>query len=208
MCSTPTTVVPGVSFGVASSCNTCKERARLASGNALLTTVMTSTRPYPLEGSGLNAIINPVSIDGHRGWCDFAAGGYAVFEELLRSSDYFDFVVQHVEPWAGMMRTVRAAAPADRVPERIVELLRRSPARIPGTDNLSLLQQHSYYGRLTAAVLGANPLILTNEDAWRLIDLVRREEAAAASPALSGMIDRLIALARDVAPPASAQSAG
>jgi hypothetical protein len=50
---------------------------------------------FPLEGGGLNYCLNPVFIDGIKGWTDFAAGGWAVIEEIFPSHNYFEFVVQH-----------------------------------------------------------------------------------------------------------------
>ena len=53
------------------------------------------TDDYPLEGSGLNYMINPVRIEGVRGWIDFGGGGCAVIEEVFPSRDYFEFYAQH-----------------------------------------------------------------------------------------------------------------
>src|SRR6185503_16409621 len=50
---------------------------------------------YPLEGSGLNLVVNPVTVDGRRGWNDFAGGGRGVLEEVFPARDYFEFFAQH-----------------------------------------------------------------------------------------------------------------
>jgi hypothetical protein len=54
-----------------------------------------NSNDFPLEGSGLNYFINPVTINGIRGWNDFVAGGRGVIEEVFPSLNYFEFFAQH-----------------------------------------------------------------------------------------------------------------
>jgi len=54
------------------------------------------SKEYPLEGSGLNCLINPVSINGIKAWNDFVGGGRAVLEEVFPSHNYFEYFVQHM----------------------------------------------------------------------------------------------------------------
>lgn len=54
-------------------------------------------RTFPLEGSGLNHLINPVTVNHLRAWCDFHFEIPAIYEEIFPSASYFDFFVQHAE---------------------------------------------------------------------------------------------------------------
>ena len=53
------------------------------------------THDFSLEGNDLDFFINPVTVEGYKGWCDFLAGGVVVFEELFPSKSYFEFWTQH-----------------------------------------------------------------------------------------------------------------
>lgn len=48
-----------------------------------------------MEGSGLNAVINPVTINEIRGWLSFAGGGWWVIEEIFPSKSFAEFCIQH-----------------------------------------------------------------------------------------------------------------
>ncbi|GAB4581768.1 MAG: hypothetical protein Fur0022_45180 [Anaerolineales bacterium] len=54
-------------------------------------------KTFPLEGSGLNYLINPVTVNGLRAWCDFHFETPAIYEEIFPSQTYFDFFIQHAE---------------------------------------------------------------------------------------------------------------
>ena len=54
-------------------------------------------KTFPLEGSGLNHLINPVTVNGLRAWCDFHFETPVIYEEIFPSETYFDFFVQHAE---------------------------------------------------------------------------------------------------------------
>lgn len=63
----------------------------------------------PIEGNALNYLLNPVWIDGKKGWCEFVAGHRIVFEEIFPSRNYWEFVAQHCTPevdftWAAYSR--------------------------------------------------------------------------------------------------------
>jgi len=104
-----------------------------------------------LEGSGLNAVLNPVIVDGRRAWADFAGGGYALFEEIHPSRDHFDFVVQHIEPW----RRVLVTWPGwDRLDP---EILNRLDIFWRSSQRAALLQQD-------------RPPIASNAEAWDFVE--------------------------------------
>jgi hypothetical protein len=69
--------------------------ALLSSGEALASFLSRHAGEYPLEGSGLGWLLNPVSVAGKRAWADFAGGGWAVLEEVFTSDSQFDFWAQH-----------------------------------------------------------------------------------------------------------------
>jgi hypothetical protein len=48
----------------------------------------------PLEGAGLNPVINPVVIEGRRAWMNFFMVP-TVWEEIFPSRDFFEYSVQH-----------------------------------------------------------------------------------------------------------------
>jgi hypothetical protein len=54
-------------------------------------------KTFPLEGSGLNHLINPVTLNDLRAWCDFHFEAPILYEEIFPSETYFDFFVQHAE---------------------------------------------------------------------------------------------------------------
>ena len=48
---------------------------------------------FPLDGALLSFVLNPVTIDGTKGWVEWQSG--EVWAELFASSSYFEFQVQH-----------------------------------------------------------------------------------------------------------------
>jgi hypothetical protein len=183
------------------ACPTCKARARLVSSDVPLDTLLRSTRPDPLEGSGLNALLGPVQIDGHRGWCDFAMGGHAVLQEIFPSRDYFDFMLQHAEPWAGVMRALRAtpAVPADA--GRIEALIRQIPQRGPGIDNLEWLDALWGRAEAAAAVLAVTPPLASNEAVWQAAERALTTPSPATPARRAAMLTRLGEIAERTALP-------
>jgi hypothetical protein len=81
----------------------CPEHVRLAAlrNDRRLVDIVERTLPngHPLEGSGLNVVLNPLAINGQKAWASFAAGGYVIVEEIYPSVDFCEFVAQHVA-WA------------------------------------------------------------------------------------------------------------
>ena len=80
------------------ACEYHKHQAILASGEKLYDFLERRSDPsQPMEGNGLNYLINPVGILSHRAWCDFHFESPAIYEEVFPSETYFDFFVQHSE---------------------------------------------------------------------------------------------------------------
>jgi hypothetical protein len=161
------------SVRAAIACGSCKGRARLISTNALLKDVLQSVRPYPLEGSGLAYFLNPLHIDGKRAWADFVAGGVALFEEVHSSRDYFDFLVQHVEPWCEILDTFSVFQDTDKSPYVAVVNWVQSqspPDRKAFLDSLDSLENCWDLAMNAKWALERHGPIRTNADAWRVID--------------------------------------
>lgn len=88
------------------------------------------TAEYPLEGSGLNWVINPARVEGHRAWLDFHFAWPAVYEEVFASTCYFDYLVQHVPQHVTLLYHLsKEARPLDDAPP--VTSLLRALARDP-----------------------------------------------------------------------------
>lgn len=78
------------------ACARHKAEAVLENGQPLALFLTSSDNGgLPPEESGFNYMLNPVFIEGMRGWCDFSAGGLAVHQELFPSRNYFEFYTQH-----------------------------------------------------------------------------------------------------------------
>lgn len=147
------------------ACRDCQSRARLVLGGALLAEVLRSTRPYPLEGSLLSFVLNPLEIDGRRCWADFVAGWVGLLQEVEPSTDMFDFMVQHCDPWPEITRsidTVRFSSELERVGLAEVS----SKLSLAARENLEQLLtwwQAVQEGRRALDAFGP---IRTNEHAW------------------------------------------
>jgi hypothetical protein len=80
------------------ACDDHKPLALLPNGENLISFLARrADKTFPLEGSGLNYLINPVKIGHLRGWCDFHFESPVIYEEIFPSETYFDFYVQHAE---------------------------------------------------------------------------------------------------------------
>jgi hypothetical protein len=95
-------------------CASHKATCELSDG-AQLSTMLSRAEPpdYPLDGSGLAWVYNPVFVRGRdgtrlRGWTDFVAGGVAVYEDRFASRDVFEFWMCQRKEMAELLRGVRA----------------------------------------------------------------------------------------------------
>jgi hypothetical protein len=80
-------------------------------------------RVAPLEGSGLNYLLNPVTIAGLKGWSDFVAGWYVVHEEIFTSHNYFEFYTQHIPAGVAFLYVVHQNRPSFAVEPGAADLL-------------------------------------------------------------------------------------
>lgn len=91
---------PGQWLSARRACREHCSRAALASGEPVddfLRRDWPADRP-PIEGNALNYLLNPVWVDGRKGWCEFVAGHRIVFEEIFPARNYWEFVSQHCTP--------------------------------------------------------------------------------------------------------------
>lgn len=185
------------------ACGRCHARVRLVVGGALLTDLLNSVRPYPLEGNGLNAVLNPVVIDGRRGWALFAAGTFLVREEVRPSADYFDFCVQHVWPGPGILLAVKAAGLGpDTEMRRLVGVVTDVPSRHPAVDAVTWLTSAWVPLEAQATVADHAP-ILTNEQAWAATE-ARMAAGRSWTPADErSLVSRVVGLAERFEPNAA-----
>ena len=179
------------------ACIKCKGRTRLLATNVELSTLLASTRPYPLQGSGLNAILNPVVIDERRAWADFAAVGFEVFSEHKRSTDWFDFVVQHVEPGPRVLCRIREQGLLMEPPAAVItsitqELIGGGNPWLSPADRLTTWWQLARAGASALAVVGP---IRSNADAWAAADALATLIPTFSESELAEMVRRLWALA-------------
>ena len=89
---------PGRWYACRTTCDDHKQQAVLEGGENLFTFLdRRQDKTFPLEGSGLNYLINPVKVNGLCGWCDFHFEAPVIYEEVFPCETYFDFYVQHAE---------------------------------------------------------------------------------------------------------------
>jgi hypothetical protein len=79
------------------ACQLCAGQVQLQNGELLLSFMnrYESDSGYGLEGSGLNPVINPVNLNGIRGWLEFFGSSWTVYEEVFPSKNYTEFFIQH-----------------------------------------------------------------------------------------------------------------
>lgn len=106
------------------ACVSHKARLRLGDSQ-LLEDVLALVEPdgYPLEGSLLGWIYNPVLLDvdagiAVTGWVDFVAGGMAVFEDRFGARSYFEFRAFESPSAVDLLHAIRLTGPLpDAMPE-------------------------------------------------------------------------------------------
>jgi hypothetical protein len=99
-------------------CPEHKALCRLSDG-ALLGAVLAKAQPvdFPLEGSLLGWLYNPVQVEDRRGiprrgWTDFAGGGMGVLEDIFGAEQVFDMWMAGHPEGAALLRDIRNASPA------------------------------------------------------------------------------------------------
>jgi hypothetical protein len=79
-------------------CAVHKKAAMLPTGE-LLEAFLNRMQPetWLPEGEAFSFVLNPVTVASRRGWVQFKFGGFAVYEELFPSSNFFEWATMH---WA------------------------------------------------------------------------------------------------------------
>ncbi len=75
-------------------CDPHKAAAVLPTGERLSAFLAREKAMWP-EGELYSYLINPVDVEGHRGWLHFKFGGYAILEELFPSADFSEWLAMH-----------------------------------------------------------------------------------------------------------------
>lgn len=128
------------------ACPAHAQAAALPTGEALASFLgRRRAAEYPLEGSGLNWVINPARVERHRAWLDFHFAWPAVYEEVFASTCYFDYLVQHTAQHVSLLYLLHHDAPPldDAPPEtRLLRALARDPAQGQAWSTLAGLWAH------------------------------------------------------------------
>ena len=176
------------------ACGACHHRTRLVVGGASLPAILKTTRSSPLEGNGLNAVLNPVEIDGRRGWASFFGGSFQVLEEIRPSRDYFEFALQHLEPGPSILGAIRAAglsAKAD-MKQLFAVLIGMEPAH----DVSKSLAALPYLPLKAETAVAAFLPIMSNEQAWKAAEARMANDGAWTPDDHRIFIARLVDVAR------------
>jgi hypothetical protein len=82
---------------------------------------------YPLEGSGLNYVINPVTIHETRAWLDFHFEWPSVLEEIFPSASYSEYAVQHRSDLLNALYSIHTERVSQGDSVSLVEAFRVAP---------------------------------------------------------------------------------
>jgi hypothetical protein len=185
---------PGAWLEPRYACPTHARAAALPTGEALVA-FLGRRRPagYPLEGSGLNWVINPAKVEAHGAWLDFHFAWPAVIEEVFPSGSYFDFLAQHRPELVTLLHhlseedRLREAVPAAT---SLLRVLARDPSQAGACSNLSRLWAHQL--AVDAALAGrVKPFVETPEEA----EAVAHAGFATVEPTLDTLAQKLIQVA-------------
>jgi hypothetical protein len=124
------------------ACGRHKAEARLANGLRVEDLLRTHSRAHQFEGGLLGLVLNPVLIGSVRGFTDWAAGGWALLEEVFPSRSFVEFSVLHDAEWTdGLFAAHRAlrASPGLTGPELFARISEAMPAFARRLDNLARL---------------------------------------------------------------------
>ena len=197
VCRPPYVAEPLIDGYPPAACTKCTGRARLVLGDALVADVVRPAEPLPTEGNLPSFLLNPVVIDGRRGWVDFAEGRYLIFEEVTPSTDFFDYLVQHVGPWPGLLRSLSGDEQLDALAHEAADAMRVNapPHSDSRVNDLRRLYLCWYLSRRADAVIAARGPIRSSEDTSAAVDALTELSSAGATLGPRAMVDRLRVLA-------------
>lgn len=170
-------------------------RAAVLPTGEMLVAFLGRRRPsdHPLEGSGLNWVINPAMVEKCGAWLDFHFAWPAVFEEIFKSGSYFDYLAQHTPQYVNVLHqlweeTLRSesAPPATR----LLRVLARNPSLAQACSSLGGLWAHQIAVDAALTRL-AKTFVETPEEA----EAVAHAGFARVEPTLDTLAQKLIQLA-------------
>lgn len=185
---------PGNWLGARYACSEHAHAAVLPTGE-MLTSFLGRRQPadYPLEGSGLNWVINPARVGHYRAWLDFHFAWPAVAEEIFESGSYFDFFVQHAPQHVTVLhllwedtRQNESASPETR----LLRILAHNPSQAGACSTLWGLWAHQLAIDAEFAK-AADAFVATPEHA----EAPARAEFARVEPTLGHLVQKLMQLA-------------
>ncbi len=189
VCGAPTAGTPP-GFHSSAACETCQRRARLLPSGVPLTELLAPTERGQLDSDGLSTLLNPVAIDVYRGWAGFAEGTFIVFEERERSTDWLDFIVQHITPGPEVLQILRDESPPPTDARAALQMLAK---RFPKP--LNQFARVWVSCRASKAVLEHSGPLQTNEDVVRALAAIAEQPSAFDEADARGLMARLYSLA-------------
>ncbi len=189
VCGAATPPVPS-GFRSRASCNNCRARSRLLPSGVPLGQLLTATDRGQLPTDGLSTLLNPLAIDAYRGWAGYAEGDFVIFEERERCKDWFDFVMQHIEPGPQLIEFVSEHKPTLAAPiEGLRAIAKQFGPRVDVWGKLWLM---------TCAcenVLRTQGPIESADDAWKALEAVKQEPTKFDEGYARSMLERLYRIA-------------
>ena len=173
------------------ACESCTSQARLVRGGVRLLDVLPP--PGRLDELTVCCVVNPVVIDGLRGFVLFAAGTWRVHRLERRSHDLFEFMVQHLRPQQITVRVLQIAELRTAIATRgYKDVIQRLPSDAQARLNeLVTTCDLARAGRLVSERRGA---ISSTNDVERLYADILKESLAlhgSLDDAARAMLDRI-----------------
>jgi hypothetical protein len=185
-------VAPALGVVSRFACASCKRGARMLSGVRLVDVL--STPDGELEGSALNYLLDPVEVDGRRGWADFAGEAWRSSRSGSPPATTFDFLVQHCNAYAAVVAQLRSAPESRKDAQTIATLIRSAPAFWHRT--VTRLAWVWMFAQQFGDAVAANGPVRSADDVRRLLNAPEIREPALQSGDATGLFVRLSALAR------------
>jgi hypothetical protein len=190
VCGKATPPVPE-GFHTRASCNDCRAQARvLPAGVPLGQVLAANDERGRLPTDRLSPVLNPMAISAYRGWAGFAEGDCVIFEEREKCKDWFDFVMQHLDPGPELLRYVAEHKPKlQTAVESLREIAKEFPDRIQVWVRLWLITSAA------TKVLADRGPIHSTADAFAVLDAMENEPKKLTEEGARALLERLYGLA-------------
>jgi hypothetical protein len=143
-----------------------------------------------LPTDGLSTLNTPLAIAADRGWAGYAEGDFVIFEEREKSKDWFDFVMQHIDPGPQLLEFIAEEKPTMAAPvEGLRMVARQFRERVDVWGKLWLMTCAS------EKVIAQQGPIQNAEDVWKALDAVALEPTKFDEGHARSMLERLYRIA-------------